>query len=118
MFERRKAQRGRTYLSGQIVFNRRFSTLDCLVKNLSQDGAKIVFSGVVAIPGEFDVLIPWKGESRRARVVWSDETQAGVAFLHANADNVVSIETAQRLNQLEAQRAALVRRVAELSEPA
>jgi hypothetical protein len=118
MSERRKAQRSRTYLGGQIVFNRRFSTLDCLVKNLSQHGAKIVFSSASAIPGEFDVLIPWAGESRRARVAWSDGTQAGVVFQHANADNVISIETAQRLHKLEAQRAALERRVAELSEPA
>jgi PilZ domain-containing protein len=118
MEERRKVQRSRTYLGGRIAFNRRFSTLDCLVRNLSQDGAMIAFSDAVAVPGEFDVLIPWKGESRRARVIWSNETRAGVAFVDAIDDNVVSIETALRFNKLQAEREALARRVAQLSEPA
>jgi hypothetical protein len=117
MEERRKLHRGRTYLGGRIVFNNRCSTLDCLVRNLSQDGAKVVFSHAVAVPGEFDVAIHRKGESRRARVVWRDETHAGIRFLDSVCDNVVSIESALRFTQLHAQREALARRIAELTEP-
>lgn len=116
MQQRRKDHRGRTYLGAQIAFNNRCSTLDCLVTNLSAEGAMIAFAGTVAIPGEFDVSIPSKGESRRARVVWLEETRAGVRFLPANG-NVVSIEAAIRLRRLEAEREALARRVAQLTEP-
>jgi hypothetical protein len=117
MEERRKVHRGRTYLAGRIAFNYRSSSLDCLVRSLSQDGATIVFSEAVGVPAEFDVMIPRKGESRRARVVWRDATQAGVLFLPAAADNVVSIEAALRAHKLEAEREGLQRRIAELTEP-
>jgi hypothetical protein len=118
MLDRRKLHRGRTYLGGRIAFNNRSSTFDCLVRNLSQDGARIVFSDAAILPGEFDFTIHRKGESRRARIVWRDETQAGILFLHANDEKIVSIETAQRIRKLEADRNALARRVAQLSEPA
>jgi hypothetical protein len=118
MQERRKVHRGRTYLAGRIAFNNRCSTLDCLVRNLSQDGAKIIFADGVAVPTEFDVMIPRKGESRRARVIWRDATQAGVLFVPSPADNVVSIEAALRMRSLEAEHEGLRRRIAELTEPA
>jgi hypothetical protein len=70
------------------------------------------------VPSEFDVTIHRKGESRRARIVWRDETQAGILFLHADDEKFVSIETAQRISRLEAERRDLARRVAQLSEPA
>jgi PilZ domain len=118
MLDRRKFHRDRTYLGGRIAFNNRCSTFDCLVRNLSQDGARIVFSNTAIVPSVFDVTIHRKGESRRARVVWRDETQAGILFLHADDEKIVSIETVQRIRKLEAERSALARRVAQLSEPA
>ena len=118
MLDRRKLHRDRTYLGGRIAFNNRCSTFDCLVRNLSQDGAKIAFSDSATVPSEFDVTIHRKGESRRARIVWRDETQAGIRFLHTDDQRIVSIETALRIRKLEAERNALARRVAQLSEPA
>jgi hypothetical protein len=116
--ERRKSHRDRTYLSGRIAFNNRCSTLDCLVRNLSQDGARLVFSDAVAVPAEFDIMIRRKGESRRARFAWRTETQAGILFLRSLTRNVAPIESARRITHLEAERDALQRRVAQLSEPA
>lgn len=118
MQERRKVHRGRTYLGSQIAFNNRCSTIDCLVRNLSQDGAKIVFSSPATIPSEFDLTIRQKGHSRRARIVWRQEMEAGVVFLPSNAASIVSIENARQIRRLEADREALARRVAQLSEPA
>lgn len=81
MEDRRKGQRGPTYLAAQIAFNGRASTIDCLVKNLSSQGAKIAFGDGVAIPVEFDVTIRRRAETRRARIMWRNETQAGIHFL-------------------------------------
>lgn len=117
MKERRKAHRGRTYLSGRVAFNKRGSTADCLVRNLSAGGAKIVFCGSATIPSEFDFTIHQKGDSRRTRIVWRREMEAGVMFLPSDAGSVVSIETARKIRRLEADREALARRVARLSEP-
>lgn len=116
--ERRKTIRARTYLGGRITFDKPSSIDDCLVRNLSQDGAKIVFSGSTMTPNEFDLTIPEKGGVRRARIVWRRAMEAGVTFLSSDTGSVVSRETARRIRRLEAERATLARRVAQLSEPA
>jgi hypothetical protein len=116
MQERREFQRGRTYLGGRLAFNNQYCAIDCLVRNMSQNGAKLVFEGTVLLPGEFDLMLPQKGESRRARVVWRQQDEAGVTFLQPAGQGVVSIQMARRVKKLEADRAALAARVAELTE--
>lgn len=116
MEDRRKNQRGPTYLAAQIVFNGRASTTDCLVRNLSSQGAKIAFGDGVAIPGEFEITIHRRAETRRVRIVWRNETQAGIHFLHSASKTFVSLEAARRIHKLEADKEALTQRVAQLSE--
>jgi hypothetical protein len=117
MEERRKAHRDRTCLCGQAAFNDQRSTADCLVRNLSRGGAKIAFSGPMTAPNEFDFTIFQKGDSRRARIVWRRETEAGVLFLPSDDGSVVSLATAQKIRRLQSERDALARRVAQLSKP-
>jgi hypothetical protein len=105
-------------LGSQVAFNNRCSTIDCLVRNMSQNGAKLVFAHPAAIPSEFDLMIRQKGDSRRVRIVWRGELEAGIAFVGTNSATVVSIEAARRIRTLEAERATLERRVAALCEPA
>jgi hypothetical protein len=116
--ERRTLSRSRTYLEARIAYNHRFSTMDCFVRNLTQSGAKIVFSDLASIPGEFDISIGWQGESRRARVVWRTKSEAGIQFSNSLSQAVVSIESARKIRKLETERDELSRRVAQLSEPA
>ena len=118
MQERRTVHRDRTYLGGQVAYNNRCSIMDCLVQNVSQNGAKLVFSDTALIPSEFDVLISKKGESRRARIVWRQEQAAGIQFVQSEKAAVISIEAARRIKTLEIERETLARRVAQLSEPA
>jgi len=56
-FERRKSVRARTYLGGVIAFNRRASTMNCHVRNLSPAGAKVAFTNAVDVPDQFDLTI-------------------------------------------------------------
>ena len=116
MQERREFKRGRTYLGGRLAFNNQYCTIDCLVRNMSQNGAKLVFEGTILLPGEFELVLPQKGESRRARIVWREQDEAGVTFLQAGGQSVVSIESMRRIRKLEADRAALQTRVAELTQ--
>lgn len=118
MQERRAFIRNRTYIGGKVVFNRRLSTMDCLVRNLSADGAKLTFCETGIIPSEFDITINNKGDSRRARIIWRTREEAGIRFVCADRAPIVSIETARRIKELEAERDRLARRVAQLSEPA
>lgn len=116
MQDRRTVHRDRTYLGAQVAYNNRCSTMDCLVRNVSANGAKIAFSEVALIPSEFDVLVPKKGESRRARIVWRAEKEIGVTFLQSAGNAVISIESARRIRQLEADRDALAKRLAQINE--
>jgi hypothetical protein len=114
--ERRKANRGRTYLAGRVTYDKPCSADDCLVRNLSRDGAKITFSGAMLIPDEFDLAIPNKDDIRRARIVWRQGLEAGIMLLSSGAHSVAARETARRIRMLEADRDTLARRVAQLSE--
>jgi hypothetical protein len=41
MRERREFQRRRTFLGGRLAFNNQYGAIDCLVRNMSQNGALI-----------------------------------------------------------------------------
>jgi hypothetical protein len=41
MRERREFQRRRTFLGGRLAFNNQYGAIDCLVRNMSQNGASI-----------------------------------------------------------------------------
>jgi hypothetical protein len=80
---RRSSPRKRTLLQGRIVFNDRFSLIECVVRDLSETGARIAFEHPIDIPPEFDLEIARKGISRRCRVSWSSGKEHGLMFLGA-----------------------------------
>ena len=117
MVEKRKAVRSRTLLGGVIAFNDRASTMDCQVRNLSPGGAKVTFNNTATVPDQFDLKIARKEHSFRARMIWRAPNEAGVAFLNEyNHDVPVPLEWAKRLRDCEAEKAALRKRIARLSE--
>ncbi len=79
--DRRIAPRMRCLLQGRMVFNYKGSTLDCLVRNLSQTGARLAFNDPVALPHEFELVIEAQGVTYNARLVWSTGTAAGIRFI-------------------------------------
>jgi hypothetical protein len=117
MIERRKNARSRTYLGGTIAFNRRKSTMDCQVRNFSTAGARVAFTNAASVPDHFDLTIARRERSYRARMVWRGADEAGVAFLgEYEQDLPIPFEWARRLREAEAQKVALRRRIAELTE--
>lgn len=51
---------------------------ECLVRNLSSRGAKLVFDYPVTLPSEFDLIIHKQRRSFRAKVMWCREWEIGV----------------------------------------
>ena len=80
MLEQRKHPRHRTLKAGRIVFNHKFSVIDCTVRNLSDGGACLVLASSVGIPECFDLTIEPDRETRPCRVAWKSENRIGVAF--------------------------------------
>jgi two-component system cell cycle response regulator len=64
--------------SGRIVFNDRHSVIDCVVREMSAKGARLMVISVLGIPESFDLQV---GDDRRAaRVVWKSANSLGVEF--------------------------------------
>jgi hypothetical protein len=122
MQERRKTIRNRTYFGGVLAFNKRSSTMDCIVRNFSPEGARIAFNTAVTIPDEFDLEIRQKERAFRARLIWRRAEEAGVAFLDGGAQPLESakaapipLDWARKLRNCESEKAELQRCVAQLS---
>ena len=115
--ERRSEKRQRTYLGAQVVFNRRQSIYDCLIRNMSDSGARLVFAQAAMIPTAFELVVNKGGESRWTEIKWRTHLTAGVSFATMSASPFVSLQATRRIRQLEGEKAALKARVAELSEP-
>jgi hypothetical protein len=80
MTEKRNAPRQRLLKGGRIAFNNGRSTFDCIVRNLSEQGARLQVASVVGIPDNFDLLMP-DAPKRACQVVWRKTKEMGVAFL-------------------------------------
>jgi hypothetical protein len=77
MQERRKIERQRTFLGALIVFNERTSSMECVVRNLSSEGARLSFDETQTIPERFELTIRRKKSTRCARIAWRGPTEAG-----------------------------------------
>jgi hypothetical protein len=78
--ERRLLPRHKTLLAGSIHFTDKQSVLDCLVRELGEDGARLRLPSTFGVPEVFDLDIPQLQLSRRCRVAWSTMQEIGVAF--------------------------------------
>ena len=113
MAERRRTQRQKSFLRGCVYFNKRRNALDCLIRDLSEHGARIIFSENVSVPDQVDLYIPQKEQTVRARVQWRHGDEIGLAFPDAvrAADGTSDGELALRVAQLESEIAGLRRLV-------
>ncbi len=112
----RRFPRDKSFYGGVIAFNGRRSTIDCVVRNYSCAGAKIAMSGTVLLPDSFDLTIARKEASFRARLVWRNDREAGVAFVSDGRPGVISLDAARRLQKRKAEIVRLRQRLSELSD--
>jgi hypothetical protein len=115
----RSAERIRSFLRAQIIFNNRMSTIDCIIKNISATGAKIALNDTFAVPTEFDLYIPQKSRGHHARLIWRDKDSIGVEFTDGQtaaasptaAPELPAMGGETRLRDLEVQNAELKARI-------
>ena len=103
MGERRNSRRLKSFLRGFVYFDKRRGAMSCLVRDLSVEGARIIFSEAVTIPDMINLHIPQKNQTVRARVTWRRGDEIGLGFPAADAATEAKLDAA-----------ALVKRVAEL----
>ncbi len=81
--ERRQKLRKRTFLKGRILFNKGASSMDCLVRDFSEAGARLELGETNTLPDVFDLFIPQKEATLRASLRWRHDDAIGVAFVEA-----------------------------------
>jgi hypothetical protein len=109
MSERRQNRRLKSFLRGFINLDKQRGAMPCMVRDLSDDGARIIFSETIATPDVVTLYIPQKDRTVRARVQWRRGDEIGLTFPAAGrvADVPDASDLAQRVAQLETEIADL-----------
>src|ERR1700680_295462 len=120
MAKQRAAGRHKSFLKGRIYFNNKQSSIDCLIREISEGGARLTFSDSVATPDVVELYIPNKDETYRAKVKWHKGDEMGVAFVRSGVTDASSVSGAatpdlsERVQILEGEVATLRRILNEL----
>ena len=101
--ERRRIVRQKSFLRGMIYFNNRRNVVDCLIRDISPYGARLIFSDAVTTPDVLELYIPQKEQTLRVHVIWRHGQEVGVAFAQAAQMDPVaeSGDLAERVARLE-----------------
>ena len=75
----RSTHRKRTFIGGKVLFNGGGSVLDCVVKDLSDGGARLAVEGALAVPQEFNLRLS-DGRVFDCTVRWRQFGSLGVRF--------------------------------------
>jgi len=112
MQERRKEGRSPSYLGGQITTSRRLTAIDCIVRNTSGAGARLVLPNATLLPETFELHIPRKNSAYRVQARWRRLEDVGVEIVpFAASDAPIPITLARRIKRLEEENAGLRRRL-------
>ncbi|GGK33884.1 PilZ domain-containing protein [Salinarimonas ramus] len=130
--DHRTAPRRRALIAAKLSYGGGAVTVDCVVRNISQTGAKLALSEGITIPHHFEIVIPQLNAVHRAELRWRTGGEAGITFLDAqgaspSGDGEEAFATQQtsiatpgeealkaRIRRLEAEIVRLRARVAEL----
>lgn len=120
--ERRTSARHRTFLQGRVIYNNRRSSVDCIIRELTDEGARLSFNDPVGVPHAFELYIPHRDQTYRAEIAWNHGDEMGVTFalpgvaqttLQPSLTANPGISLIERVERLEKELAQLKRRLAE-----
>lgn len=113
MLERRQTPRDKVLYGGVAEINARGSTMDCVVRNVSENGACVELDSGARLPEQFRLKIPRKDRSFLTRLIWRQANRVGLAFRTMMTDPT-SNDLDERLRRSEIKKRQLQRRIKEL----
>jgi hypothetical protein len=117
MLDRRQNAREKVIYGGVAEVGERGATKDCVVRNISDTGARIEFDNAVKLPKEqMSLTIARKGRSFLAKVIWWRDNFVGVAFSSEQPYELPVSDLEERLRKSEAKKRQLQRRIKQLLE--
>jgi hypothetical protein len=113
--ETRRAIRVRTFLKARISYGEGAISTECTVSQLSDVGARLTLAGTVSLPDAFEIAIPQRGISRRAKLVWRHDDQIGIEFVGGeDAPPPTIADYLARIKALETENAKLKMQISTL----
>ncbi|MEZ5855958.1 MAG: PilZ domain-containing protein [Hyphomicrobiaceae bacterium] len=79
--ERRNVKRSRLLKGGIIAFSARHATIPCVLRDMSDTGARLQVAQGSGVPDTFELIVELDGLEVPCQVVWRKITEIGVTFL-------------------------------------
>ena len=115
MLDRRQSTRDKVIYGGVAEIGERGASRDCVVRNISENGAHLEFSNELLLPKEpMRLTIARKGRSFLAKIIWWRDNFVGVAFSSESPYELPGSDLAERLRESEKKKRKLQRRIKEL----
>jgi hypothetical protein len=77
--EKRLSPRRNTMIEALVIFDAGRRRMPCIIRNLSDTGAKLEVSSVAGVPNTFDLIAPGH-RPHACRVAWRSLREMGVEF--------------------------------------
>jgi hypothetical protein len=115
MLDRRQSARDKVIYGGVAEIDERGTTTDCVVRNISEQGAGLELSSAVQLPkGQISLTIARKGRSFLAKIIWWRDNFIGVAFSGETPSELPASDLEERLRKSEQKKRQLQRQIKEL----
>jgi hypothetical protein len=85
--DQRLELRRRCFLGGRISFHRSWPETNCVIRNKSRSGARLVLAEDRPLPSQFDLVVPDRLERHRALIAWRSGLEVGVFLTPAAANS-------------------------------
>ncbi len=79
--EQRRSRRPRVLLAGRIVYGEAQLTVDCSIRDLTPEGARLKLAGTAVLPQKVSLIELGPGLAHECEVSWRRMPEIGVRFL-------------------------------------
>jgi hypothetical protein len=107
MDDRRKSRRDKVVFGGVAAVNERGATRDCVVRNISDNGARIEFGSAAGVSDQIALTVAKKARTYPSKIVWRRGNTVGLSFSDAGD----SSELSERLRKSEKKKRELQRKI-------
>jgi len=115
MQDRRQSTRDKVIYGGVAEIAESGASRDCVIRNISKDGAHLEFRSGVGLPKDsLRLTVARKGRSFLARIIWLRDNFVGVAFNQEQSYELPGSDLAERLRKSQQKKRQLQRRIKEL----
>ncbi|ABE40279.1 PilZ domain-containing protein [Rhodopseudomonas pseudopalustris] len=107
MDDRRKSRRDKVVYGGVAAINERGSTRDCVVRNISDNGATIEFGTAAGLSDQIALTVAKKARTYPSKIVWRRGNTVGLAF----SETTDASQLSERLRKSEKTKRELQRKI-------